>query len=123
MISFLGEHWKYYVGAVFVHLLIVGVVAVTVMTTSHRTVVPMLAIQAVVVDRSALEAPGRRDRERRQAAERRRQEEERQRQEEQRQKQEAEEKSQREAEETKRAEEQRQADQRKQEEQAKQAEA
>lgn len=115
MTDFLSEHWKYIIGAVFVHLLIAGVVALTVVSTSHRAPVPILAIQAVVVDRSLLEAPGRRERERQQAAERRRQEQ-RQREEEQRQKQEVEEKAQREAEEAKQAEAQRQAEQRKQEE-------
>lgn len=104
MSDFLSEYWKYLIGAVFVHLLIAGIVALTVMTTSHRAVVPMLAIQAVVVDRSLLEAPARRERERKQAAERRRQEEERQKQEQQRQQQESEQKAQREAEEAKQAE-------------------
>ncbi|MET0984000.1 MAG: cell envelope integrity protein TolA [Steroidobacteraceae bacterium] len=118
MAAFLSEHWKYFIGAVFVHLLIAGVVALTAISTSHRTPPPILAIQAVVVDRSLLEAPARRERERQQAAERRRKEQERQRQEEERQKQETEEKAQREEEEAKQAEVQRQAEQRKQEEQA-----
>ncbi|MET0658983.1 MAG: cell envelope integrity protein TolA [Steroidobacteraceae bacterium] len=120
MINFLGEHWKYFIGAVLVHLLIAGIVALTAISTSHRTPPPMLAIQAVVVDRSLLEAPARRERARQQAAERRRQEQERQKkeQEEERQKQQTEEKAQREAEQVKQAEMQRQAEQRKQEEQA-----
>lgn len=111
MITFISEHWKYLIGAVLVHLLIAGIVALTVMSTSHRTAVPMLAIQAVVVDRSLLEAPARRDRERKareQAAERRRVEE-------QRQKEEAEVQAQREAEQAKQAETERQAEQLKRE--------
>lgn len=132
MIDFLRDHWKYFIGAVCVHLLIAGVVALTVMSTSHRAPVPTLAIEAVVVDRSVLKAPARRERERREAAERarleeqrRREEAQRQREEEERQQQAAEQRAQREAEEARQAEAQRVAEQRKREEaeRARQAEA
>lgn len=118
MHDFFHEYWKYVIGAVLVHLLIAGIVALTALTP-HATPPAMLAIEAVVVDRSVLEAPARRERERREAEERRRQAQERQRQEQQqqqeeRQKQQAEEQARREAD----AEAERQEQQRKQAEQA-----
>lgn len=116
MASFLSEHGKYFIGAVLVHLAIAAIVAITALTTPHETIVPALAIQAVVVDRSLLEAPARRDRARQEAAERRRLEEERQR-EEQRQQEEAE-RTRRQAEQAREIEAQRAAEQRKQQEQA-----
>ena len=113
MSEFLSEHWRYFIGAVLVHVLIAGIVALTTLT-SHETPPLMLAMEVVVVGRSVLEAPVCRERERRAAEARRRQELERQQQEQERQKQQAEEQARREAE----AEVQRQEQQRKQEEQA-----
>jgi len=114
MFSFLNEHWKYFIGAALVHVLLASIVALTAITT-HEKVEPMLAIEAVVVDRSILEAPARQQRERLEALERQRREEQQQREAEQRRR-EAELQAQREAEEARRAEEQRQLEQRRREE-------
>jgi colicin import membrane protein len=114
MTGLISEYWKYVIGAVCVHVLIAAIVALTVISTPHEAVVPQLAIQAIVVDRSLLEAPARRERERKAQADA----QERQREEDERQKREAEEQTQREAEQAKQVEAERQAEQLKREQEA-----
>lgn len=86
MAEFLRIHWKYLFGAFVVHALFAGVLALTALSLPRDPVQPQLAIQAVVVDPSAVSRGTRQQQEEReraaarereaQAVERRRQQEE-----------------------------------------------
>ncbi|MFO7305077.1 MAG: cell envelope integrity protein TolA [Gammaproteobacteria bacterium] len=68
MREFLRQHWVYLLGALLLHVLFAGVFALTLFQFSRNAPTPQLAIEAVVVDESAL-ASARRDRERERARE------------------------------------------------------
>ena len=126
MSDFLRLNWKYLLGAALLHILFAGVFALTMISMSRNAPPPVLAIQAVMVDPSILNAAGSVKREqdrqaqaRREAAERERlAEQQRQKEEQDRkqeQKQQQEQQTQREAEQ--RAEQERQVEQKQRQEQ------
>jgi len=121
MSDFLRLNWKYLLGAALLHVLFAGVFALTMISMSRNAPPPVLAIQAVMVDPSILNAAGsvKRDQARKEAAERERlAEQQRQKEEQDRkqeQKQQQEQQAQREAEQ--RAEQERQVEQKQRQEQ------
>jgi colicin import membrane protein len=117
MAEFLRNHWVYLIGAVLLHVVFAGIFGLTLITIARQPQPAILAIQAVVVDRSVLDRAARRQqRDRAQEREQARQQEQ-QRQEEQRKQQER-----REAEQRAEQERQQELQQREQEQQRRQAE-
>ena len=130
MSDFLRLNWKYLLGAALLHVLFAGVFALTMISMSRNAPPPVLAIQAVMVDPSILNAAGSVKREqdrqaqaRREAAERerlaeqQRQKEEQDRKQEQKQQQEQQQEQQAQREAEQRAEQERQVEQKQRQEQ------
>ena len=69
----LREYWKYFIGALLLHALFAALLTVTIGSMTRRIAPQQLAIQAMVVDQSAIRAA--RERERRAEEQRRAQEE------------------------------------------------
>lgn len=57
MLEFLRQHWVYLFGALLLHVLFAAVFGLTMIQLSRNAPQPQLAIQAVVVDQSALAKP------------------------------------------------------------------
>jgi colicin import membrane protein len=81
MAEFLRNHWVYLIGALLLHAVFAGVFGLTMIQFARQPQPAMLAIQAVVVDRSAIERASRQqqrervqERERQQAEQRQQQE-------------------------------------------------
>ena len=81
MAEFLRNHWVYLVGAVLLHVAFAAVFGLTMIQFARKPQPAMLAIQAVVVDRSTIERASRQqqrervqERERQQAEQRKQQE-------------------------------------------------
>ena len=81
MAEFLRNHWAYLIGAVLLHTVFAAVFGLTMIQFARKPQPAMLAIQAVVVDRSVLDRAARQqqrervqERERQQAEQRRQQE-------------------------------------------------
>ena len=63
MIEFFKNNWRYLIGAAFLHALFAGVFALTMVQMSLNAPQPQLAIQAVVLDASQINAAARRQQE------------------------------------------------------------
>lgn len=63
MTEFFKSNWRYLIGAAFLHVLFAGVFALTMVQMSLNAPQPQLAIQAVVLDSSQINAAARRQQE------------------------------------------------------------
>jgi colicin import membrane protein len=113
--------WRYVTGAILLHILFMGVFALTMVSMGRDTPPPQLAIQAVLVDPASLKRPNPREQAARERAEQQRKQEQ-QRREEEKQRKQAQEKEQQRAEQERqeterRVEEQRQVEVKQREEQ------
>jgi colicin import membrane protein len=105
--------WRYVVGAILLHILFMGVFALTLVSIERDAPPPQLAIQAVLVDPSTLKRPSAREQRARERAEAQRKQEQQRREEEKQRQDEAKQREQ----ETQRVEQERQETERRAEEQ------